>query len=548
MRNGSTMSRRLESAVNAEGPARTGHAFAAGGPRGGTDPADQLSPWAREAELGVLAICLTAPGVGIPQVTERQVRAGSYPDGAQVGLDGPLGDGGIFFDFRHAGLFRVLKVLWEEKGIADEVMLVQRLKDWNQLEQIGGMEFIGSLMNSAAVPAMLPEYLDILWEKFLARRAIAVAARMERRVRDLNGLDERAVGAIEREFGEFKELADRSFGGAPIVLKRAGEFMDAAWARWLHQHEKLPGWTLPWPFPLGLRMGELTVMSGDNGSGKSTALSQMAIDVAKQIQGRRTELKGPRTEGEDPTRTAKFYGTGEERICIASFEESPDVGVWRATRQILGTGRLPLDVEAGQGLFIKAVTWLNKYFWYHDFVGIGSWRDVLDVFRYARDHEGCRFFVLDSVMRIGIPEDDLAQQSLAAAAMATFVMEKGRESHMVIVGHENKAGEGAKNRVQGSKRWTDNAHLFVQMRRNAEKAEQLEEAKELARGIDVEREKAAAIRKKWSSVWDSKFLLHKQRYPGAPQNGSAHLFFDGGAAGSLQFRKEMEEGPTSYLD
>lgn len=504
-----------------------------------------LAPWSEEAELAVLAICLAEPAAGIPLVAERQLKAGDH--GGMV--DG-LGEGGVFYDLRHAGLFRVLKVIWEEKGAADELMLVQRLRDWDQFEEMGGMAFIGALMGRAAGVSFLPHYLDILWEKFLARRAIAVGARMIRRVEDAKGLDERAVGAIEREWDEFKELADRSFGGAPIVLKRAGEFGEAAWARWLHQHEKMPGWELPFAFPLGMRVGEMMLMSGDNGSGKSSMLSQMSIEVAKQIE-RAGKGKARNDKGQNPNdeRNDKnqMYGTGEERICIASFEESPDVSVWRATRQILGTGRLPLGDE-GLALFSRAMGFLNKYFWFHDFVGIGSWRDVLDVFRYARDHEGCRFFVLDSVMRIGIPEDDLAQQSLAAAAMATFVMDKERPSHMVVVGHENKAGEGAKNRVQGSKRWTDNAHLFCQMVRNVKKADELAEAKEMSRGEDWEKEKAKGIYEKYSRVWDAKFLLHKQRWPGAPQNGSAHLFFDTGAGGSLQFRKEFEESPISYLE
>lgn len=474
------------------------------------------------------------PAVCLPLVLERQARAVGSDEGR--GMSDPLGAGGIFYDLRHEALLRVMGMVWGEKGTLDTIVLQQQLRDWNQLEAIGGMGYIAGLMNCvpSASAAVVGHYLGILWEKFLARRLLAVGAKMERRVFDLNGLDERNVGAIEREFGEFKEMADRSFGGAPNVLKRAEAFGERAFARWFHELEEIPGWRLPFAFPLGLRTGETSLMSGDNGSGKTSMLCQMAVEVAKQIETRQ--------------KTGKGYGTGEERVCIAAFEQSPDVLIWIMQRQVLGVGRLPNNDE-GHALFAKSLGWLNRYFWFHDFVGIGSWRDVLDVFAYARDHENCRFFELDSIMRIGIPEDDLSQQALASAAMSTFAMEPQRESHLVVVGHENKAGVGAKNRVQGSKRWTDNTHLHVQMERNEAREEKMAEAKELMKSREEEdRVKGRKMQEDWVKKWGAKFLLHKQRYPGAPQNGSAHLFFDGGRDGSLQFRKDLEEGAICYLD
>lgn len=472
---------------------------------------DRLPPHSIEAEQGVLGCCLLDAKC-LPVVLERS-------DAARGGASGEVES--LFYDLRHQALLGVLRELWLEGGAAgmDLIVVQQKLKDRNQLEALGGMGYLAGLMNAVPSAANLEYYLEILWEKFIFRKGLATAARMERGLVDGEGAVEAVLGRVEREFVEWQEMVARNFGVSPTVLKRAGEFGEGAWDRWFGEVEENPGWKMPFPFPLGLRLGELTLLSGDNGTGKTSMTSHIAIEVAKQIDAAQTG----------------------EKVCVASFEVSGDVTTWIMQRQLLGRGRLP-DNDEGHKEFNKSLGWLNQRFWFHDFVGIGSWRDVLDAFAYARDHENCRFFILDSVMRIGIPEDDLAQQSLASAAMASFVMEKGKESHLMLVSHENKAGEGAKNRVQGSKRWSDNAHVFCQMLRNVKKGEAVAEAYEFLKSNDMaEREEGKKILEKQAEQWDSKFLLHKQRFPGARQNGSAHLFFDGGREGSLQFTKKRGE-------
>lgn len=484
--------------------------MAGSGPNGEQTLGDRLPPHLIEAEQGVLGCIFADPKVCLPKVLARCAPIGDSPEEER-----------LFFDGKHDEILRAMKLLHMEGVAIDPLTVFSKVKDLGRMPTEDLMPYLAALWGGKE---LLDDYLGIVWEKFLARRAVEMMTRGAAGIMEANGLDEPGLARVERRFQEFQALADRNFGMSPQVLKRAEAFMEGAWNRWFGKVEECPGWKMPFAFPLGFRKGEMSVVSGDNGSGKTSLLSHIAVDVAKQLEA----------EG------------SEERVCVASFEMSPDVSLWIAQRQLLGRGRLPNNDE-GQSLFASSLAWLNKWFWFHDFVGIGSWRDVLDVFAYARDHEHCRFFELDSIMRVGIPEDDLTQQSLASAAMATFAMEKGKESHLMIVGHENKAGEGAKNRVQGSKRWTDNAHLFCQVQRNQKKGEAVAEAEELLRGSESDHAEGMKAMEKWRGVWDTRFLLHKQRYPGARQNGSAHLFFDGGREGSLQFRKKLEEEATFYL-
>jgi len=44
-------------------------------------------------------------------------------------------------------------------------------------------------------------------------------------------------------------------------------------------------------------------------------------------------------------------------------------------------------------------------------------------------------------------------------------------------------------------------------------------------------------------VWDSKFVLSKQRWPGSQQNASKWLYFN---HESLQFHEEANQAPIDY--
>jgi hypothetical protein len=229
-------------------------------------------------------------------------------------------------------------------------------------------------------------------------------------------------------------------------------------------------------------------------------------------------------------------------VCIASMEVPADVTLWIMSRQAMGadSGHMEKTEENTQKL-IKPLGWLNSRMVIYDFLGITDWRTLLDVFHYAAD-EGYKAFFLDSVMRIGIPGDDLAQQELASAEFANFAVKRG--VHLLAVNHVNKGDGGAKQRVSGSKKWTDNANNLVEVERNVRKGEKIADlnaAKERP-GFDEEEFKSEMA--KLRDQWDSKFVLHKQRFPGAPQNGSKHLFFH---EGSLQFRAKYEDGVVEYL-
>jgi twinkle protein len=362
----------------------------------------------------------------------------------------------------------------------------------------------------------LDTYLATVWKNYLGRDALRRTTEIQQAVLDQNGVSESLVVRIERQMEEWTGLATRSSGITPQDLKQPGDFGQEVFDIWFNEDkDDVPGLNLPIAFPLKIRSHEMTLVCGEDGSGKSIFLGQIATVLMKQ------GWKG----------------------MIASFEVRSAITLWMLTRQILGTGPRFVKNDENAKRLAAALAFLHSNLWIYDFLGITDWRLLLDVMRYAREKHKVDFFVVDSVMRIGIAEDDLATQSLAAAEFAGFTVQTG--AHVFLVQHLNKSREGGiKNRITSSKRWSDNANNIVEMQRNSQKKEKQEELLNKLKSRQIDQGKYDEEMAMLVPQRDGKFVLAKQRYPGTPQNGSKYLWFD---EHSLQFRDSQDDGPVDYL-
>jgi energy-coupling factor transporter ATP-binding protein EcfA2 len=477
-------------------------------PKGGTPTTqgDRLPPHSMEAEQGVLGSILLKPEC-LELVQER------------LGGDGE----NVFYDLKHREVYLALQGLRREGIGIDTITLGERLRDHQKLAQVGGVSFISRLPDGVPSAANVGYYINVVWEKYLARCLIQQSVRTVQEIEEWQGAPEGLWGRIAREREEFEAKASRGTG-QPRYLKRADGFFDECWARFfgLH-HQAEPGWPLPIEFKFKVRPGETTLMTGDDGSGKSTVLSYFALHLAAQLQ-----------EG--------------QKVIIASFEMPPAVSLWIMVSQLLGSKYLP-DSSEGQRKLRQALGWLNKRVLFYDFLGIGDYRDVLDTFRYGAEREGVVIEILDSVMRIGIADDDYAQQGFAAAAFANHAKKCG--THMFYVIHENKADAKGKAKIRGSKLWSANADNVVRVERNVSKWDKMARAerkianeKEQAKPDQEEIRKDEAEVAKLKREWDTHLVLQKQRYPGTRQNASRFIYFD---EGCFQFRTEYSEHAVDWL-
>ena len=157
------------------------------------------------------------------------------------------------------------------------------------------------------------------------------------------------------------------------------------------------------------RTSELTVWQGYNGHGKSLLLGYAVISLISQ----------------------------SEKVCLFSGEMPGHRTLERMHRQILGV-RKPSDKGVDM-----ATDYLQGGLWIYDKLGAESWKKLLEVFVYARKRFGITHFVIDSLMKCGISEDDYRGQKEFLDRLCDFKNEYKIHVHLIV--HPRK-GESEKSR------------------------------------------------------------------------------------------------------
>jgi len=237
---------------------------------GRKDTPDRLPPYSVEAERGVLGCILLEPEECLNACQEH----------------GVLED--WFYDLPNALIYHNLLALetsragGAEIGI-DIITLQQRLRDTGNLDEVGGLAYLSELSGFVPSAANLAYYLDIVREKWLARRVIQAGTEMvscifeaERPVdsilgdcqRDITGLVDTSVPRAElrvREFlpGVIRKLEEYHRGHAQMDGLSTGlEYVD----------KMLCG--------IGGENGNMFVLAARPGVGKTSMATQIALHVA----------------------------------------------------------------------------------------------------------------------------------------------------------------------------------------------------------------------------------------------------------------------------
>lgn len=223
--------------------------------------------------------------------------------------------------------------------------------------------------------------------------------------------------------------------------------------------EEQKGAYLPWSKARNLfrlRTSELTLWPGINGHGKSIVLSQ--VMACLMAQG--------------------------ERCLIASMEMRPKLTLNRMARQC--TKRREPSIPEIQAFN----DWTDDRLWLYDHLGSVEWRKLVAVFRWAADKLQIRHFVIDSLMRCGIREDDYSGQKDFVDALCTFKSDYDAAVHLVMharKGQDEYAPPG-KFDAKGTGTMTDLADNVLTVWRNKKKEAQAETgmlSEDMARAPDA---------------------------------------------------------------
>lgn len=240
---------------------------------------------------------------------------------------------------------------------------------------------------------------------------------------------------------------------------------------------------------LVFRPGELTVIAGINGHGKSQAVGFMAAHAMR-------------------------WGA---RVCVASLEFKVKGWLHRLVRQIASR-------PDPSGAYVQRImSWLGERLWAFDAQGTADWTRMIEVFRYARRRYGVELFVIDNLTGLGIGEEDYQGQKSVTLALSNFARDEG--CHVWLVHHIRKSGseheQPDKMDIKGSGAITDLASTVLTVWRNKAKEAKRLAAKDINAPLDPEVEGQPDVRIRCS----------KQRNYAGDGNGepSIALWWDGAA-------------------
>lgn len=271
-----------------------------------------------------------------------------------------------------------------------------------------------------------------------------------------------------------------------------GEFYD--------RNPVVSGMPLPWKKAEDLirfRSSELTVWTGWSGHGKSQLLNYLA-----------------------------FHGMrGGEKFCIASMEMPARRTMQRMVRQAAGLA------YPTRGYIDAILESLSGKLWIYNQIGSADTAEMISTFRYAARRYGVTQFVVDSLAKLGMAEDDYNGQKAAMEALVGFAHEMG--VHVHLVAHPRKADDETrapgKLDVRGGAILTDLADNVITVWRNKRKEAAI-------KGNDEEQ---AAY---FEQQADVHMIVSKQRLTG--EEDKVPLWFD---VGSAQYLERQDHRPRQWV-
>lgn len=183
-----------------------------------------------------------------------------------------------FYAEKHRIIFKTMEELSNRKEPIDLLTVSTKLKENNQLEQIGGMSYLTDLVNSVPSASNAEHYAQTVHKKHLMRKLIAASEDISNLSYDESNDADYVIDSAEKKV---YDVAQSTSGKKFIVL---GDAIGQAWERWEELHRTQEGLRgVPTGFReldnklSGLQKSDLIILAARPSCGKTS----LALDIAR---------------------------------------------------------------------------------------------------------------------------------------------------------------------------------------------------------------------------------------------------------------------------
>jgi replicative DNA helicase len=190
-----------------------------------------------------------------------------------------------FYDEANRKLFVHLREMHDANKRIDLTLLVERLKHAGDLEPIGGMAYLGEVMNSVATAAHATEYAEVVRDKATLRSLIYASTEILRDAYDTGQEPRELLSGAEQKI--FQILERRGGGAVSNIRDILTEAMGRIDARMKNEHAIggiETGFTDFDALTGGLHDGELIILAARPSMGKTALALNVAEYTSMQAQ------------------------------------------------------------------------------------------------------------------------------------------------------------------------------------------------------------------------------------------------------------------------
>jgi hypothetical protein len=284
-------------------------------------------------------------------------------------------------------LFDALAALYKAGVPADIITAAEEMKKRGDLEAVGGPAFLAQIMDLATTAANLEQHCYIVREHSNRRALRRLGVQLQGRAEDAS------VCASELHAFARAGLDAVPVGGAAAALGQRIQFLDLVAIR----EHGIP--EVPWIVPGWLAEGDVALVSGDGGIGKSTTVAALAMAVATG----------------QPWCGIPVNGAG---LVLVFDEEQNESEVARLYTR-LGAPHENLRVACQQGVNLTTAAGLSRL------------ERELSEYRP-------RLVVLDSVQQVFLGVDGMNADAVAKVYAELFRLRRAYGTTFVMIGHLRK--------------------------------------------------------------------------------------------------------------